>query len=308
MGLSRRYRNGFSLIEVVVVGVLIGVVGLALMSMLRVQQRGVASLTQRSEFDNLETLLRFSLSNPLTCPGALQNTSGSPVAPPTSLTKTSPSLGPPGIVIDKIVAGSFTLNSGKPYSHISIDKISLQQVVAGNPDPASLVPYTMTLNIAGTKISQPGTSAVGGGNLSLSIPLSVTMRAPAGSGPVTIVGCSSVSSAAGAAGTIEMVALTCDDYYAYGLGWNCVVSGNLSPTDYCISKGYKSATGNCKHDATAPRWAGGWQFAGEGTQAGFQLPATSGANGASGASVAGRWAIGCMSLNWQIPDFIGCQK
>jgi prepilin-type N-terminal cleavage/methylation domain-containing protein len=101
-------------------------------------------------------------------------------------------------------------------------------------------------------------------------------------------------------GSFEWVTLPCDAYESYGLGWNCVVTGNLNPEKFCKSQGFSTFSGTCRHDANAPHWVGGLSnFGGQGTiAAAVQV----------GGPYSGRWVVACMTRHWQIPDFIGCVK
>lgn len=92
---------------------------------------------------------------------------------------------------------------------------------------------------------------------------------------------------------------------AYKIGWQLfsIIKGNLSPDDYCISKGFRGAGGECKHDNIEPLG-----YSGQDWGAGFHGQSSYQATRFAHAPFNGRWSISCPSHYWQKPDFITCNN
>jgi hypothetical protein len=176
------------MIELLVVGVLVGIVMFSLMRMFNGLARTQKSIVQSVDFDNLVMLVQMALQNPSTCPSALRTTSGAPLQLPSSLTLLSPNLPAGGIPIGKISIGALLVDTALPFQGLYIQSIRLRQVTAGSPSPASLSPYQAVLRIVGSKSAPGKVRALGGGALARDIPISLTIQKP-NAGNATLLSC-----------------------------------------------------------------------------------------------------------------------
>ena len=162
--------EGFSLVEVLLAAGLMGAVILTVASSIQFQSRATRSVAQDNSFDSLVTLTKMALRNPKTCAASLQDNAGTQVVPvidPTTLVMAD-------LPVTKVkVQSSLILEVGGTFSGISVSSITLKQKIIG--DPGVPTPYTMFLEIEGTKTSLAGQKAVGGSTVSGSIPISLTV-------------------------------------------------------------------------------------------------------------------------------------
>ncbi len=201
--MSRKIRRnqGFSLLELVVVGGIGATIMLGVAQILSTFQRAKNGIDQSAEFGDLKTLLTLTLANPAKCPAALQTAAGAPIAGPSSVTAATPNLPAGGITVGKIVDSGLSVVAGARFGNLTIDSIGIFQVVPGTPQNAATVPYVANLRVMGTKRSNPG-----GMPLKANIPLSITFETPVGGGAPVVLSCSTQAvsgSPGGGGGTIR---------------------------------------------------------------------------------------------------------
>jgi hypothetical protein len=163
-----KQKQGFSLVQVLVAAVLVGLIAITLSQVLNLSFKGQKSVVQSSEFQNTVTLIKLALSDPSRCPLALQNASGVKVVPPNP-NSTTFDVG--DIPIEKIAVGASVIaDLAAVNPPVKITDMRLKQVINGNPNTG--LPYTMMLRIEGSK----GAGALGGSGMQTEIPISVTIQ------------------------------------------------------------------------------------------------------------------------------------
>lgn len=104
-------------------------------------------------------------------------------------------------------------------------------------------------------------------------------------------------------GATTWVAMEYDGSFKVGWQLFSLIKGNLSPDQYCISKGFKGAGGECKHDNVEPPGYNGQDWG-----SGFSGQASYQATKFTQSPFNGRWGISCPTHYFQKPDFITCNN
>jgi len=180
-------QSGFGLIEVLVAGVLLGIVGLGLSRMLDTTFRGTRAVQSKSDFESLTQSIKLVMQNEPTCAASLRNTGGTPASFDPTVTLAA------NQVLHQIVQGSQVIAKvGQDFQTFKILALDLIEVDASarstvgantrylaklrvqvertgkgftTADLVREVPMWVTTNTATKVIVGCGTSSIGGSDL-----------------------------------------------------------------------------------------------------------------------------------------------
>jgi len=180
-------QSGFGLIEVLVAGVLLGIVGLGLSRVLDTTFRGVRAVQSKSDVESLVQSIKLVLQNEPTCAASLRNSSGTTASfdPTASLAA--------NLLLHQMVQGTQLIAKvGQDFQTFKISSLTLLEVDASarstigantrymarlrlqvertgkaftTADLVREIPMWVTTNTASKNIVGCGTSSLGGSDL-----------------------------------------------------------------------------------------------------------------------------------------------